>query len=142
MRFLAKVTIPVEKGDEAFKSGALPRTMQSAMQRLKPEAAYFIEEDGKRECLFVFNLDVPSLLKPLFPNLDASFHVTPVMNATEFGQGLGGAMGKQPLVEESDFLADISPVPPGTPGPQPMREGWSEPELLPSGPDDELAKTR
>lgn len=141
MRFLAKVTIPVEEGDEAFKSGALPRTMQSAMQRLKPEAAYFLEEDGKRECLFVFNLDVPSLLKPLFPNLDASFHVTPVMNAAEFEQGLGDAKGKQPLVEESDFLADISPVAPGTSRPQPVHGDWSV-EPLPSGPDDELAKKR
>ena len=141
MRFLAKVTIPVEKGDEAFKSGELPRTMQSAMHRLKPEAAYFVEEDGKRECLFVFNLDVPSLLKPLFPNLDASFHVTPVMNAAEFEQGLGDAKGKQPLVEESDFLADISPVAKGTPGPQPAHGDWSV-EPLPSEPDDELAKKR
>lgn len=108
MRFMAKVTIPTEKGDDAFKSGVLPRTIRSAMERLKPEAAYFFEQDGKRECLFVFNLDVPALLKPLFPDLDASLHVTPVMNAAEFG--LGDAKGKQPLVEESEFLADISPV--------------------------------
>ena len=139
MRFLAKVTIPVEKGDEASKSDALTGTMRSAMARLKPEAAYFFEEDGKRECLFVFNLDVPALLKPLFPDLDASIHVTRVMNAAEFEQGLGDAKGKQPFVEESEFLADISPVASGTLGPQPVHGDWSSPTSFPED-EPELKK--
>ncbi len=145
MRFLAKVTIPTEKGDDAFTSGALPRTMRSAMERLKPEAAYFFEQDGKRECLFVFNLDVPALLKPLFPDLDASLHVTPVMNAAEFEQGLGDAKGKQPLVEESEFLADISPVTSdrGTRAAQRVQHGdGASVERLPPLPAEEPAKKR
>jgi len=111
--------------------------MQSAMQRLKPEASYFFEEDGKCECLFVFNLDMQSLLNPLFPGLGATFQVTPVMNAAEFGLGSGDARGKQPSVANSDFLADISPGAKETSGSQPPQAGaWVEPELLP---DDELA---
>lgn len=129
MRFLAKITIPTEIGEEASKSGALPRTMRSAMERLKPEAAYFFEEDGKRECLIVFNLDIPSLLKPLFPDLDVSVHVTQVMNAAEFERGLEDAKGRQPVVDEPDFLADIGPVAKGTPGPKPSRGGLGEPGL-------------
>lgn len=128
MRLLAKVTIPLEEGDERFRSEVLPRTMQSAMQRLQPEASYFYEEDGKHECVFVFNLDLPSLLNPLFPNLDASFHVTPVMNAAEFARGLGDAKGKQPPVDESEFLADISPVAAETPG-RPFRGSGSNSSL-------------
>jgi hypothetical protein len=121
VRLLAKVTIPVEKGDEAFKSGALSRTMRSAMGRLKPEAAYFFEEDGKRTCLFVFELDLPSLLKPLFQDLDPSINVTPVMNSAEFEQGLGDAKGDQRrFVNESEFLGDISPVAAKTPRRQPQ----------------------
>jgi len=116
------------------------------MERLKPEAAYFFEQDGKRECLFVFNLDVPALLKPLFPDLDASLHVTPVMNAAEFEQGLGDAKGKQPLVEESEFLADISRVAPDkeTPAAQPgvQHRDWSSVERLPPLPAEEPAKKR
>jgi len=107
------------------------------MQRLKPEASYFFEEDGKRECLFVFNLDVQSLLKPLFPGLGATFQVTPVMNAAEFGLGSGDGKGKQPSVANSDFLAYISPGAKETSGSQPPQAGvWVEPEPLP---DDELA---
>ena len=41
MRMLLKVSIPVEKGSEAYKSGALGRTFQAAAEALKPEAAYF-----------------------------------------------------------------------------------------------------
>jgi hypothetical protein len=142
VRFLAKVTIPLEKADEAFKSGTLPGTMQSAMQRLKPEAAYFFEEDGKRECLFVFNLDVPALLKPLFPNLDAFVHVTPVMNATEFELELGEASAEQPHMGKSDLLTDISPVAPGVPGHRPVQGDWPERAQGASEPDVEVTEKR
>ena len=92
MRMLLKVTIPVEKGNEAIKSGALTQTMQSAMEALKPEAAYFFPEDGKRTGLFVFDMEgswqLPPMLEPLFQNLDASVHVTPVMNGEDLERGL------------------------------------------------------
>ena len=45
---LLKVQMPVEKGNAAFKSGALQRTIQSTVATLEPEAAYFYPEDGKR----------------------------------------------------------------------------------------------
>lgn len=128
MRLLAKVTIAMEKEDDALESGALAGTMRSAMERIRPEASYFFEEDGKRACLFVFNLDLQSLLTPLFQDLDANVQVTPVMNSAEFEQGLGdvrlerGVGGADPgwrrtgqareprqVVEESELMADISP---------------------------------
>lgn len=92
MRFLARVTIPRDESDEAFESGELATTIQVAMARLQPEAAYFFEEAGNRQCLFVFDLDIGSLLRPLFPNLNAFFDVTQVMNLAEFqGAGRRGA---------------------------------------------------
>lgn len=143
MRFLAKVTIPLEKVDEGFKSGELPRTMQAAIQRLKPEAAYFFEEDGNRECIFVFNLDVATLLKPLFPNLGASFHVTPVMNSTEFERELAEARAEQPAADRPDLLTDVKPFPSGAPEPELAQGGWQGRRTrFPAGPDDELATKR
>ena len=92
MRMLLKVTIPVEKGNEAIKSGALPRTMQSAMEALKPEAAYFFPEDGKRTGLFVFDMEgswqLPAIVEPLFQALGASVLVTPVMNGEDLERGM------------------------------------------------------
>jgi hypothetical protein len=91
MRMLLKVSIPVEKGNEAFKSGALQRTVQSAMEALKPEAAYFFPEDGKRTSLFVFDMEgswqLPPTVEPLFENLNASVFLTPVMNGEDLERG-------------------------------------------------------
>lgn len=116
MRFLAKVTIPREEGDAAFEK--LAATIQAAMARLRPEAAYFFEEEGVRQCLFVFDLDIRSLLKPLFPNLDASFDVTQVMNVVEF-QGLAGGERRQHSAEMTrDLVTDLRPQGSGMPGPE------------------------
>lgn len=96
MRTLLRVSIPVEKGNEAIKSGALPQTLQSVMKTLKPEAAYFYpDEDGRRSAMFVFEMEgswqLPPTVEPLFQNLHAVVHVTPVMNAEDLERGLKAA---------------------------------------------------
>ena len=79
------------------------------METLRPVSAYFVEEEGQYECFFVFNLDFVKLLEPLFPGLDASFYVTPVMNADEF-QALGDPRGgREPTVGNTDLVTDLSP---------------------------------
>ncbi len=95
MRMLLKVSIPVEKGNEAIKSGALQRTLQSAIEALKPEAAYFYPEHGRRTALFVFDMEgswqIPPIVEPIFENLDAAVEITPVMNGEDLERGLGEA---------------------------------------------------
>lgn len=95
MRMLLKVQMPVEKGNAAFKSGALHRTIQSTVATLEPEAVYFYPEDGKRTGIFVFEMEgsweLPPMLEPLFENLDASVHVTPVMNGDDLQRGFEAA---------------------------------------------------
>jgi hypothetical protein len=92
MRMLLKASIPVETGNEAYKSAALQRTFQSAAEALKPEAMYFFPEDGKRTALFVFDMDgswqLPAIAEPLFQELGASVLITPVMNAQDLERGL------------------------------------------------------
>ena len=138
MRFMTKVTIPSEKWDEAQKSGTIQGTIESAMQKLRPEAAYFSEEEGKRECIFVFNLDMPSLLKPLFPNLGASFEGRAVTNAAEFQQQFGGAEVKR-RTEASDLLADIRPVPQAR-EPQSLHAKPGESEHSPADSDEQTKR--
>lgn len=91
MRMLLKVQMPVEKGNAAVKSGALQRTIQSTVATLEPEAAYFYPEDGKRTAIFIFEMEgsweLPPMLEPLFENLDAAVHVTPVMNGDDLQRG-------------------------------------------------------
>jgi hypothetical protein len=91
MRMLLKASIPVEKGNEAYKSGALQRTFQSAAEALRPEAMYFFPENGSRTCLMVFDMEgswqLPAIVEPLFEELDASVLVTPVMNGEDLARG-------------------------------------------------------
>jgi hypothetical protein len=88
---LLKIGMPVEKGNEAARTGALQRTLQSTMAALKPEAAYFYPEDGKRTAIMVFDMkgssQLPATLEPLFQELGAAVHVTPVMNGEDLQQG-------------------------------------------------------
>jgi hypothetical protein len=91
MRMLLKISMPVEQGNEAAKSGALKQSIESTMQALKPEAAYFYPEDGKRTAIMIFDMQgswqLPAMVEPLFQNLGASIHVTPVMSGDDLQRG-------------------------------------------------------
>ena len=95
MRMMLKVTIPVEAGNQTIKDGTLPRAMQSTMERLKPEGAYFLAEDGRRTAMFFFNMQdasqIPAIVEPLFMGLNASIAILPVMNADDLQKGLAEA---------------------------------------------------
>ena len=95
MRMMLKVTIPVETGNKANKDGSLARALQGTAERLKPEAAYFLADDGKRTALFFFNMQdtsqIPGIAEPLFMGLNASVTISPVMNADDLQKGLAEA---------------------------------------------------
>ncbi len=92
MRMVLKVSIPVERGSEAYNSGAMQQTFQSAAEALKPEATYFFPEDGKRTGLFIFDMEgswqLPSIVEPMFQGLGASVFVTPAMNGEDLERGM------------------------------------------------------
>ncbi len=143
MRLMAKVTIPLETGkDGPPETGAIPLKVQLAMQTLRPESAYFVEDDGKCECFFVFNLDFATLLQPLFPGLDASFHVTPVMNAAEFRQALGDPRGgNEPKVgKAADLVTDLRPEADKPPERRTPSENEWVPPYVRTQHDDQRAK--
>ena len=52
MRMLLKATIPTELGNRAIKDGSFAKVMEATMAKLKPEAAYFVAERGRRCALF------------------------------------------------------------------------------------------
>jgi hypothetical protein len=95
MRMMLKFTLPVEKGNQAFKDGSLGKTLESVMNKLKPEAAYFGPSDGKRSGMVFFDLADPSqiveVVEPLFSNLNAAVEIVPVMNADDLRKGIAKA---------------------------------------------------
>jgi hypothetical protein len=92
MRTMIRIKLPVETGDRALKDGTLQKTIMEALDRLKPEAAYFLPEQGMRTALMVVDLkdpsEIPPLIEPFFSRLDAAVDLLPVMNAEELKKGL------------------------------------------------------
>jgi hypothetical protein len=83
MRFLLKVTIPVETGNAAARGGKLGATIQSILAELKPEAAYFTDSNGMRAGLIFLNLQdasqIPAIAEPWMLAFNASIELHPVM---------------------------------------------------------------
>jgi hypothetical protein len=92
MRMLLKVQIPVEAGNAAVSEGKMPQIVQGAMEKLKPEAAYFLSLGGVRTALFVFDMadpsQIPVVAEPFFTGANASVELLPVMTAEELQAGL------------------------------------------------------
>ena len=90
MRFMITCRIPVEKGNELVKNGTLGPTVQSIMEDLKPEAAYFVDVDGARGAHIVVEMEeasqIPPLVEPLMLALGAEIEVHPVMVLEDLGK--------------------------------------------------------
>jgi hypothetical protein len=98
MRMMLKFALPIEKGNAAFKDGSLGKTMESVLSKLKPEAAYFTTNDGKRGGMIFFDMADPSQIvefaEPLFLNLNAEVEIVPVMNGDDLRKGMAKAGAK------------------------------------------------
>ncbi len=83
MRFLLKAEWSVEAGNALAKKGTLGSTVQSILEELKPEAAYFFAENGKRTALLIIDMQdasqIPALAEPWFLACQASIQIQPVM---------------------------------------------------------------
>ena len=92
MRTMIRITIPVETGNQALRDGTMQETIMEALERLKPEAAYFLAERGIRTAMMVFDLkntsEIPPIAEPFFEKFHAAVEFLPVMNAEDLKKGL------------------------------------------------------
>lgn len=86
MRFLMKVSFPVEAGNAAAKKDGL-KAIQSILEEQKPEAAYFVAQNGKRTAFLIINMEdaseIPGIAEPWFLALHAEIEVIPAMVAAD-----------------------------------------------------------
>lgn len=76
MKMLLTVEFPLEPFNSLVRSGKAGELIGRILQTIKPEAAYFTEQDGKRGGIFVIDVQAPSAVptfaEPFFLNFQAS----------------------------------------------------------------------
>jgi len=76
MKMLLTVDFPIEPFNSLVRSGKVGEIIQRIIETIKPETAYFTEQDGKRGGIFIVNLnspsDVPIYAEPFFLKFNAS----------------------------------------------------------------------
>ncbi len=99
MRVLLQAIFPHEPFNTLVRKGEVGKLMQKIMEDLKPEAAYFTEQDGKRSGLFVINLgnasDIPKIAEPFFLTFNADCHLKVAMSPEDLRNAGLEALGKK-----------------------------------------------
>ena len=94
MRFMLKAILDTEKANAAAKAGTLGKTIQSIVAELKPEAAYFMDDHGKRTGLVFFEMrdatQIPSVAEPWFVAFNAHVELHPVMIGDDLAKASSG----------------------------------------------------
>lgn len=75
MKMLLTVEFPHEPFNTLVRTGKAGEIIARILETIKPEAAYFTEQDGKRGGIFVIDVqepsDVPALAEPFFLTFQA-----------------------------------------------------------------------
>lgn len=99
MRFIVKITIPVEKFNAAVRDGSAGKKIQQILDDTKPEAVYFWEEGGKRGGVMVVHLEktsqIPAIAEPWFLYFDAGVELRPCMTPQDLAAAGLEALGKK-----------------------------------------------
>lgn len=91
--------MPLEPFNSLVKQGTVGKVLGKIMEDLKPEAAYFTLEDGKRSALMVININKPGdyvkYAEPFFLQFNAQVKYDIVMSPEELRASGIEEMGKK-----------------------------------------------
>jgi hypothetical protein len=92
MRFLIRTRIPTEPGNKMVQDPDFLKKLEDYINRVKPEASYFMPIEGQRSAAFIVNAEsndqLPAMVEPLFQWMGANVDVIPVMNFDDLKKGL------------------------------------------------------
>ncbi len=99
MKMLLTVDMPHEPFNSLVRSGKAGQVIGHILEALKPEAAYFTEQDGRRGGIFVVDVknasEVPAFAEPFFLNFQASCKFRILMTPQDLQQAGLEALGKK-----------------------------------------------
>jgi uncharacterized membrane protein len=101
MKYIMKVRMSLERGNEALKDPQFGHKMNELLTEIKAEAAYFTTITGQRGAYIVLNLndasEIPAVAEPFFFWLNADIEFFPVMRPEDLakaGPAIGAAVQK------------------------------------------------
>jgi hypothetical protein len=101
MKYIMKVRMGQEKGNESLSDPQFGHKMNELLAEIKAEAAYFTTVCGHRGAYIILNLDdasqIPAIAEPFFLWLNAEIDFLPVMRPEDLakaGPAIGAAAKK------------------------------------------------
>jgi hypothetical protein len=99
MKMLLTVEIPHEPFNSLVRGGKVGEIIGRILETIKPEAAYFTEQDGTRCGIFLINVqdssDVPAFAEPFFLKFNANCKFRIVMSPEDLQKAGLGELGKK-----------------------------------------------
>lgn len=99
MKMLLTVEFPLEPFNSLVRSGKVGEIVGRILETIKPETAYFSEQDGKRGGIFVIDVknpsDVPFFAEPFFLNFHASCKFRILMSPDDLQKAGLAELGKK-----------------------------------------------
>lgn len=87
MRLMLRFSILVKKGNKAAADGSMSAAIKALLKQVKPEAAFFHLDDGRRAGTIIFEetdqTKMTAINEPLFAKLNATIDIQPVVNLDE-----------------------------------------------------------
>jgi hypothetical protein len=99
MRMLLNVKIPHRSFNAAVRDGTVGPKLHKILESIKPEAAYFTEENGGRGVILIVDLadpsKVPALAEPWFLTFEADVEFRVVMTPDDLKHAGLEELGKK-----------------------------------------------
>lgn len=99
MKMLLTVEIPHEPFNSLVRSGKAGEILGRILESIKPEMAYFTEQDGTRGAVLVVNVqtpsDVPRLAEPFFLHFQANCRFRIAMSPEDLQQAGLDELGRK-----------------------------------------------
>ena len=99
MKMLLSVEFPPEPFNSLVRNGKVGEIIGSILETIKPETAYFTEQDGQRGGIFVIDVkkpsDVPVFAEPFFLSFNANCKFRVLMSPEELKNAGLEQMGKK-----------------------------------------------